>query len=666
MSQTLPSESMPVPQLAKAGQRIDALDLLRGIAILGIFLMNTWTMSLPQDTYMNPATYNPNWLQYDPAQDLGGGFPARDEAGNILKDAMGRLVGLSQSEPLTGVQHWTYVAIHLFADMKFITTFSILFGAGIVLQAERARRKGNNPWTTHPLRMVVLLMFGLCHTFGFWYGDILTDYAMCGVVLAPFRLLPAWLLFLAGMGMVFVPTGQEIAAVQHRQTVLHAKTADELTAASAGWYKPIDAEHSWESRLWSRSYKDFDEYMKETNDLNTKGWSENDRELTAYHGSWWGEIVGHRFWCSIMDHTTGFMTWTFWRCGGCFLIGMALQKRRFFHGAWNLGAYATIASLTIPAGWTISYIGVMHNQQVGWVESDSFFSVWHLGTLFNYWGSLLCAVGYLSCGVLLAAWAAKASWVSKCLIPIRSIGRMALTCYLTETLIGTTFYYGHEIHGVKLGFGYFGHTWRTDNLYLVFSTWAFLMVFATLWLTFFKQGPLEWFWHSLVYWDWKNPLNAAAGPDASLSTSVQGRSDMGRVVAEVGEDSQETRRLWWLVPWYRREWVVNLLQYFGILFFSYLLFVPLMVVGIWGPRVSRIQWYGIVSVGFVAILLALIIEVTGPVYSRVMTGAGALREWTVKNKVSSMIAMGVYAGVWVFAASWYIKEYGYQLPVWLQ
>jgi uncharacterized protein len=500
-------ETPPVPQLAKPAPRIDALDLLRGIAILGIFLMNTWTMSLPQDTYTNPATYNPNWVP-------GSGFPVYDASGNV--------VDYGSLQPLTGINHWVYVAIHLFADMKFITMFSVLFGAGIVLQAERSRRKAHNPWTVHYFRMVVLLLFGLIHTFGFWYGDILTDYAICGLILAPSRLLPAWLLFLMGMGMVFVPTGLEIAHVAHQHEIAAARTAADTEAANA-WYQPMATVEKWERQLWDRSYQTFNRYMKDR-DVDSTGWSENDRELAAYHGSWWGEIVGHRFWCSVMDHTTGLLTWTFWRCGGCFLIGMALQKRRFFHGAWPLGAYATLASFTIPAGWAISYLGVLFNQRIGWVESDDLFSMWHLGTQFNYWGSLLCSVGYMSCGVLLADWAAKPNWAwfNKCLTPIRSIGRMALTCYLMETLIGTTFYYEHKIGPVQLGFGYFGKTTRLENLPLVFGTWAFLLIFAPLWLTVFRQGPLEWFWHSIVYWDWKNPLHSAAGPDASLSPSVAG------------------------------------------------------------------------------------------------------------------------------------------------
>src|SRR3954466_9976755 len=122
MSHTVaPNSTQPpaLPQLAKPAPRIDALDLLRGIAILGIFLMNTWTMSLPQDAYTNAAAYNPTWVPYDSVNDIGGGFPARNTGGDIIRDAAGNVLSYHQGfEPLTGVNHWVYVAIHLFADMK--------------------------------------------------------------------------------------------------------------------------------------------------------------------------------------------------------------------------------------------------------------------------------------------------------------------------------------------------------------------------------------------------------------------------------------------------------------------------------------------------------------------------------------------------------------------
>ena len=479
-----PADPSPVPELAKPAPRIDALDLLRGIAILGIFLMNTWTMSVPQEAYTNPAAYNPHWV-------IGHGFPPGAEV--YPGDQT-----YADLEPLTGINRATYVGIHLFADMKFITTFSILFGAGIVLQAQRSQKKGRNPWTTHYLRMGVLLMFGLCHTFGFWYGDILTDYALCGLILAPARLLPPSLLMFLGIVMIAGVTAIDQARVHDR---------DLRDQPLTGWISTtFDHISNYEQKIRA----DF------SNDKQYA--SQNDKELEVYRGGWWGQIVGHRAATSIIDHTSEFLLWAFLRCGGCILLGMALQKRRFFHALWPREAYATIAALAIPIGWMITYLGVLFNDSIRWNEDwYSFFSLWHLGVQFNYWGSLLTAFGYISFGVLLAIWAAHPahSLLRLALIPIRAVGRMALTCYLAETLIGTTIFYGH-------GLGYFGYLTRAQLLPIVLGTWIVILAFATLWLKFFRQGPCEWLWHSIVYWDWQNPRHTAAGPDASLNPSVAG------------------------------------------------------------------------------------------------------------------------------------------------
>src|SRR4051812_33436970 len=115
------SENLSTPSLAtRLGPRVDSLDLLRGIAILGIFVMNTWTMSMPQYAYTNPASYSPEWV-------VGQGFPPFEGNPPLGATLM----------PLIGLNYWVFAFIHLLADMKFITIFSIMFGAGIVLQSER-------------------------------------------------------------------------------------------------------------------------------------------------------------------------------------------------------------------------------------------------------------------------------------------------------------------------------------------------------------------------------------------------------------------------------------------------------------------------------------------------------------------------------------------------
>jgi uncharacterized protein len=503
MSEAMESRAA-VPKLG-AGQRIDSLDLLRGIAILGIFMMNTWTMSLPQNAYTNAARYDPNWV-------IGYGFPSFvDFDGNTF---------YSELEPLTGLNRAVYIFVHLVADMKFISTFSILFGAGIVLQSQRAEKTGRNPWRVHYLRMAILLLFGLIHTFGFWYGDILTDYALLGMLLAPLRKLPAALLLVLGLALVCAQPVSDRLHLAHLQ--LEQKQAGippEERKAEPFWQKVWDPIDRLDVNIYNTSGQQWADHLRDEGLDPAQFPASNDRELQVYRSGWWDQIVGHRFWASVQAHTAEFLTWTLFRCGGLFLVGMGLHKLRFFNGTWPRWLYAVIPLVLAPIGWFITYRGVLYNESIHWNEDwYGTESLWHKGVYYNYYGSLLCALGYISAGVVLALITARPALrvLHVCLVPIRAVGRMALTCYLTETLIGTTLFYGH-------GFGKFGMFTRAELLFeVVLPAWAGILMFATLWLTLFRQGPLEWLWHSIVYWDWRNPRKAAAGPDKALTPTVPG------------------------------------------------------------------------------------------------------------------------------------------------
>jgi uncharacterized protein len=420
-----------VPALL-AGGRIDSLDLLRGIAILGIFLMNTQSMSMPQDAYTNPAAYSPEYLP-------GQGFPPDGESLRMV----------------TGLNYVVYVIVHLLADMKFITIFSMMFGAGIVLQSERAARRGRNPWGVHYARMAVLLLFGLLHAYGLWYGDILVSYAICGIVLAPLRKLPAAVLSLLGIVLIGTVSFISLADIEG----WHFRVLQQLQLVSSTLYH---------------------------GGIN--------QELEAYRAGWWHQM-NHRAWESLRAQSVDFLMWTFLRCGGCMLLGMALHRVRFFQGAWTRGAYAMLAAFLIPIGWVLSGAGVLFNQEIGWSqEYVKLFSVWGLGAAFNYWGSLLSALGYMCGGVLLAMWGAAAGgWLLQAaLVPIRAVGRTALSNYILQSVVGTTLFYGH-------GFGLFGRLSRAELLIVVTGMWVVQLIISPLWLRYFRQGPLEWLWHFLVY-----------------------------------------------------------------------------------------------------------------------------------------------------------------------
>jgi uncharacterized protein len=119
-----------------------------------------------------------------------------------------------------------------------------------------------------------------------------------------------------------------------------------------------------------------------------------------------------------------------------------------------------------------------------WSLEFSMFYGWQ----FNYWGSLLVGFGYIS-AVMLFCLSGLCLRLSNILA---SVGRMALTNYLLQTLICTTLFYGH-------GFGLYGRVERIGQILIVLCIWLFQLIFSALWLRSFRFGPAEWLWRSLTY-----------------------------------------------------------------------------------------------------------------------------------------------------------------------
>ncbi|MBT8487431.1 MAG: hypothetical protein KJO65_01260, partial [Gemmatimonadetes bacterium] len=143
-------------------ERIASLDVLRGVAVLGILTMNVWSFAMPSATYFNPTV----WGTY------------------------------------TGLDRLAYQATHVFADLKFMAIFSMLFGAGIVLMSERRAERGQPVAGLHYRRMFWLFVFGMLHAYLIWWADILVPYALCGsLVFLARRLRPRTLIVLGLLAM---------------------------------------------------------------------------------------------------------------------------------------------------------------------------------------------------------------------------------------------------------------------------------------------------------------------------------------------------------------------------------------------------------------------------------------------------------------------------------
>lgn len=180
----------PVPE----SDRYQALDVLRGCAVLGILVMNIQMFAMPLAAYSNPTAL--------------GARPTRDF-----------VVGSTN---------------HLWADQKFMTIFSLLFGAGVLLMTTRIAERGGRPALMHYRRMGWLLVFGLLHGYLLWHGDILVLYAICGLCVYPARRLPARTLLV--LGLVVLAIGSLISIVSGLS--LDSWPPEQVRALSDDFWRP--------------------------------------------------------------------------------------------------------------------------------------------------------------------------------------------------------------------------------------------------------------------------------------------------------------------------------------------------------------------------------------------------------------------------------------------
>jgi uncharacterized protein len=387
-------------------ERAVSLDALRGFALLGILVMNIQSFAMIDAAYLNPEAYG----------------------------------------DLTGVNRLVWILSHLFADQKFISIFSMLFGAGIVLVSARAVARGYSAAAIHYRRTFWLLVIGLLHSYLLWDGDILVSYGLCALVVFLFRKLrPVPLLILGAVAFSV-------------SSLIYA-----FFGWSIGFWPPEAIENTM--AIW-----------RPTTDAVAK-------ELAAFRGPWTGQLA-HRATSSITHQTFVFLIFTGWRAGGLMLVGMGLHKLGVFTGALSRRAYAAMAALGLAVGLPIIALGMSRNFAAGWAIEYSMF----LGWQYNYWGSLFVALAYVGLVQLL------------CTLPrlrgptgvLAAVGRMALTNYLLQTIVCTLIFFGH-------GLGLFGHLERGVQILIVFAVWAADAVFSVIWLRHFRFGPAEWLWRTLTY-----------------------------------------------------------------------------------------------------------------------------------------------------------------------
>jgi uncharacterized protein len=410
---TLDADSAAVtptrPTPVSARERIAELDVLRGIALLGVVVANVW-------------------LWFSGAYYLFPEYHA--QVARLSVDAV------------------VFNGIGVMVSGKAATTFAFLFGVGFAVQLRRAEARGTAGVDLYRRRLAVLLLFGLVHAFFLWYGDILAAYALVGFVLLFFRgRTDRTLLVWAGLLLVAVP--------------LVMGSIPLLSSLFGRDMPPPDLAPMAELRATSlAAFQSGDP---------ARVFAANLQGLATSYAS------PKAFWLVMVL--------------GVFLLGLYAGRRRYFenvveHGPgfrrlayWGLG-------LGLPCSVGVGAVYVTHPPEAMATRPG----IALLMTVLVTFGTLPLAFGYIATATLLVQ---RPRW-RRILGHFAPVGRMALTNYLSQTVICLLIFYGY-------GAGLIGQVGATAALVIALLIFAIQMAWSPWWLTRFHFGPAEWLWRTLTY-----------------------------------------------------------------------------------------------------------------------------------------------------------------------
>ena len=353
---------------------------------------------------------------------------------------------------------WDAVAIHGFGALvsgRFISLFSFLFGLGFSVQFLRAEARGVSVVPLYVRRLCVMLLIGGVHIAALWYGDILTTYATVGLLLLLFRDRSDKTLFIWSLVLIFV--------------------IPPLVASAMRWLPPLLAGNPGGA----------DEAARELMARNEAARVERGR---IFMSGTYVEVVRTNVTYFFGDFIRG-MPPLLSALVGRFLLGFLAGRRRLFHDApQHLPFFRKLLRWSLLVGGVASIIGLVTQhlvrQKVLSPQGPSQLLLMPVRQL----GELGFAAFYASGLVLLFQ---REAWTRRLRV-LAPVGRMALTNYLGQSVLGLFVYYG-------IGLGLMGKVGPAASIALTLALFSLQVVFSHLWLARFRFGPVEWVWRSLTY-----------------------------------------------------------------------------------------------------------------------------------------------------------------------
>ena len=386
---------------APSTNRIDSLDLIRGVAILGILIMNITSFSQIGMAYLNPK--------------LGAG--------------------------IEGINGWIHSFAFLFADMRFMSVFSILFGAGMMLFVQNIEQKGLKPIKYHYKRMFLLLGFGLIHAHLIWMGDILVPYAICGCLVFLIRNWSSKALVAMASIFFMIPIVMNLL-------MYCTLSPSELGEIYGGIWNP-----------------------------------ESSNEIQAYQSSYLGQMEARSQGAYYLE-TSQLLSEGLWRYSAMMITGILLFRLEWFKAIKGGAYYLRFGLVFLITGLVISASGLYLSYERLWEGAWSM----TVGHQFTYIASFFMALSYIS---ILVFWSTvdRGRVIQNLL---KKVGRMAFTNYIMSSIVCTFIFYGH-------GLGYFAQFDRAQQWGVVLFVWVLILLLSNWVMRRYRQGPLEFIWRKLTY-----------------------------------------------------------------------------------------------------------------------------------------------------------------------
>lgn len=384
-------------------ERINEIDIIRGLALFGILMVNMSFFKIPVFFERYPSN-----------------FP----------------------EGIEQISAWV---IQLFFTGKFYAIFSFLFGLGFFIFMERTLARGMELVPLYRRRLLALLAFGFIHLFLIWSGDILFTYALVGFILLRFReksleSLKKWIvgLFITA----FVLTGS------------------------------FNLLSGFGELMAGEGYEAMMQQML-------------DGAILVYRYGSFGQLVAFRAVNELPYVVISLFVWIP-AVLAFFLCGLYAGKRGVFKDiSGNAAFLKKIRNVGLPVGVLLMLLYFL--VETGVIAVPVLF--WHSAlAMLNYAASLFLFPAYVSLVVL----ALQGDFFKKLLYPVAAAGRMALTNYLSQTIICILIFYG-------FGLGLYANVNAAQGILIALVIYFIQIAWSNLWLKKFRYGPMEWFWRVMTY-----------------------------------------------------------------------------------------------------------------------------------------------------------------------